>query len=274
MADIKLIAFDLDGTLLNDKKELTAENRRALLEAAETGIHLVPATGRFSGSMPEFIKELPIRYMIFKNGAQIYDVQEDKVLDEVLVPWEQCVQVLEFFDWLPVLYDCYVDNKAYMSQAFRPYLEEYALNEHFLWMMRDLRTPVPELKRFVSETGHGIQKFQAYFRPQEYPLRAQLLEHLKIPGIAISSSIPNNLELNHADATKGHALQKLAKLLDIPMESTMSFGDGSNDLTMISMAGIGVAMENGIDPLREAADFVTTDCNHSGVGMAIQKFCL
>ena len=274
MADIKLIAFDLDGTLLNDKKELTEENGRALLEAADKGIHLVPATGRFSGAMPEFFKELPIRYAIYMNGAQIYDIQEQRVLDEVLVPWEQCVQVLEVFDWLPVLYDCYVDNRAYMSQAFRPYLEEYALNEHFLWMMRDLRTPVPELKQFVAQTGHDIQKFQAYFRPQEYPLRAQLLEHLKIPGIAISSSIPNNLELNHEKATKGHALRRLAAHLGLDMSQTMACGDGSNDLTMIREAGIGVAMERSWEPLKEAADYITADCNESGVGKAIRKFCL
>lgn len=274
MADIKLIAFDLDGTLLNDKKELTEENRRALLEAAEKGIHLVPATGRFSGAMPAFFKELPIRYVIFMNGAQLYDLQEQRVLDEVLVPWRQSIEIFEYFEWLPVIYDCYVDNKAFMSAAFRPQIEEYALNEHFLWMMRDLRSSVPELKAFLAEKKMGIQKLQAYFRPQHYPLRAQLLEHLKIPGIAISSSIPNNLELNHADATKGHALAKLAKLLDLPMESTMAFGDGSNDLTMISAAGIGVAMENGIEPLKQAADYITLDCNHSGVGAAIRKFCL
>ena len=141
-------------------------------------------------------------------------------------------------------------------------------------MMRDLRTPVPELKRFITQTGHGIQKFQAYFRPREYPLRTQLMEHLHIPGIAISSSIPNNMELNHADATKGHALRKLAELLDIPMEATMAFGDGSNDLTMIRMAGLGVAMENGIAPLKSAAEYVTPDCNANGVGAAIRKFCL
>mgnify|MGYP003295640842 CR=1 FL=1 len=274
MADIKLIAFDLDGTLLNDKKELTEENRRALLEAAEKGIYLVPTTGRFSGAMPEFFRELPIRYAIFMNGAQIYDLQENRVLDEVLVPWEQGIEIFEYFEWLPVIYDCYMDNKAYMSAAYRPQIEEYALNEHFLWMMRDLRTTVPELKAFMAEKKMGIQKLQAYFRPQHYPLRAQLLENLNIPGIAISSSIPNNLELNHADATKGHALRKLAKMLNIPMEATMSFGDGSNDLTMIRMAGIGVAMENGIESVRRAADYVTCDCNNSGVGAAIRKFCL
>ena len=273
MAEIKLIAFDLDGTLLNDQKELTEENRRTLLEAADRGIHLVPATGRFSGAMPDFFRELPIRYAIYMNGAQIYDMQEQKVLDDVRIPWEQGNRIFEYFEWLPVIYDCYVDNEAFMSAAFWPYLEEYALNEHFLWMMRDLRTPVPELKAFLKQRKTGIQKLQAYFRPQHYPLRAQLLENLKIPGIAVSSSIPNNLELNHENATKGHALRKLAAILDIPMESTMSFGDGSNDLTMIQMAGIGIAMENGIEAVKDAADYVTCNCNDSGVAAAIRKFC-
>lgn len=274
MADIKLIAFDLDGTLLNDNKELTEDNRSALLEAASKGIHLVPATGRFSGSLPEFLRELPIRYAILMNGAQIYDLQEQKILDEVLIPWQKSIEIFEFFDWLPVLYDCYLNNTAFIGAAHRPHIEEYALNEHFLWMMRDLRTTVPDLKEFVAAQKVDIQKQQAYFRPDQYPLRAQLLEHLKIPGIAISSSIPNNIELNHENATKGHALQKLATMLDIPIESTMGFGDGSNDLTMIRMAGIGVAMENAIEPARAIADYVTCDCNHSGVAAAIRKFCL
>ena len=274
MSDIKLIAFDLDGTLLNDRKELSEINRRALLDAADKGIELVPATGRFSGAMPEFFMERPIRYVIYMNGAQICDMQEDRVLDEVLVPWEQGIEIFRYFDWLPVLYDCYVDNRAYMSKAFRPHIEEYALNEHFLWMMRDLRTTVPELKEFLAQTQHGIQKLQAYFRPQEYPLRAQLLEHLKIPGIAISSSLPNNMELNHAEAAKGHALQKLTKLLDIPIEATMAFGDGSNDVTMLRMAGLGVAMANGCEAAQRNADYVTLDCNESGVGAAIRRYCL
>ena len=274
MADIKLIAFDLDGTLLNDNKELTAENRIALLEAADKGIHLVPATGRFSGAMPEFFRDLPIRYAIFMNGALIYDLHEQKVLDEVLVSWEQGIEVFRYFEWLPVIYDCYVDNKAFMSAAHRPYIAEHALNEHFLWMMRDLRTTVPELKEFLAEKKTDIQKLQVYFQPQHYPLRAQLLENLKIPGISISSSIANNLELNHQNATKGHALQKLSAMLNIPIESTMSFGDSSNDLTMIQMAGIGVAMENGIESVRNVADYVTGNCNDSGLAAAIRKFCL
>ena len=160
MADIKLIAFDLDGTLLNDNKELSQENRSALLEAAAKGIQLVPATGRFTGSLPGFLYELPIRYAILLNGAQLYDMQQDKMLEEILIPWEKSIEIFQFFDWLPVLYDCYLNNIAYMGADHRPYVEQYALNDHFLWMMRDLRTPVPDLKEFVAQQKVGIQKQQ------------------------------------------------------------------------------------------------------------------
>lgn len=274
MADIKLIAFDLDGTLLNDRKELTPKNKNALLEAARRGITLVPATGRFSGALPEFFQELPIRYAILMNGAQIYDLQEQRVLDEVLVPWEQGIAIFRFFEWLPVIYDCYMGSQAFMSAQHRPFIEEYALNEHFLWMMRDLRTTVPELKAFLAQEKMGIQKLQAYFRPEHYPLRAQLLDTLKIPGIAVTSSLPNNMELNHEKATKGDALVKLAGMLGIPVCNTMSFGDGTNDLTMLRMAGFGVAMGNAELSVKNAADYITCDCNHSGVGEAIRRFCL
>lgn len=274
MADIKLIAFDLDGTLLNDDKQLTEENRSALLDAAEKGTLLVPATGRLAVAIPDVLKELPIRYMILMNGAQIYDMQEDRVLDEVLIPWEQGVEIFRCFDYFPVIYDCYINGWAFMSQAHRPYIDEYALNEHFRKMMWELRTPVPELKAHLAENKLNLQKLQAFFRPQEYPLRDQLLAHLKIPGIAVSSSLANNIELNHADATKGQALRKLAGILGIPITDTMAFGDGSNDLAMIRAAGIGVAMANGCSEVLNAADFITLDCNASGVGHAIRKFCL
>lgn len=273
MGDIKLVAFDLDGTLFNDDKQVTEENRAALFEAAEKGIQLVPATGRFCGAMPECFRELPFRYYIYINGAEIYDSWEDRVISKVEVDWQRSIEIFSMMDEMPIIYDCYMGNKGYMSQAFRPLVDEFACNEHYRYIMYDLRTPVPELKAFLAEKKQGVQKLQAYFRPEQYPLRDELLRNWKLPGISITSSIPNNLELNHEMATKGHALRRLAAHLGLDMSQTMACGDGSNDLTMIEAAGIGVAMERSWGPLKEAADYITADCNDSGVAKAIRKFC-
>lgn len=88
----------------------------------------------------------------------------------------------------------------------------------------------------------------------------------------MSSSIPNNLEINAAGADKGGALIRLAARLGIPREATMSFGDGENDLSMIRMAGIGVAMANGEESVKEAADYITETNNEAGVAKAICHF--
>lgn len=274
MNDIKLIAFDLDGTMLNDKKELTEENRQALLAAAEKGIEIVPATGRLPMALPACLKELPIHYGIFINGAEVTDLQTGESLGQSLIPWEQAIEVYEYAEQFPVIYDCYMDNKAYMSQAFRTRIPEFALNAHYLKMMWELRTPVPELKAYLAQQKRGVQKLQFYFREDQYDLREELLTNWKIPGIEVSSSVDNNLELNNAEGTKGYALKMLADHLGIPMEQTMAFGDGANDMSMIAMAGFGVAMEEHWPPLGKVADHITGSCNESGVAQAIHKFCL
>lgn len=274
MNNIKLIAFDLDGTMLSDKKELTQENRRALLAAAEKGIEIVPATGRLPMALPACFQDLPIRYGIFINGAEVTDLQTGQSLGQSLISWEQAVEVFAYAEQFPIIYDCYMDNKAYMSQAFRTRIPEFALNSHYLKMMWELRTTVPELKEYLIQRKQDVQKLQFYFRKDQNDLREELLRSWKIPGIEVSTSVPNNLELNNAAGTKGYALKMLADHLGIPMEQTMAFGDGSNDLSMLSMAGLSVAMEEHNPSLEEVADYITGSCNDSGVAQAIWKFCL
>lgn len=274
MKDIKLIAFDLDGTMLNDKKELTEENRQVLLAAAEKGIHIVPATGRLPKALPTCFRDLPIRYGIFINGAEVTDLQTGDSLGQSLIPWEQAIEVYEYAEQFDIIYDCYMDNKAYMSRAFRTRIPEFALNAHYLKMMWELRTTVPELKTYLAQRKEGVQKLQFYFRKDQYDLREELLANWKIPGIEVSTSVPNNLELNNAAGTKGHALKMLADYLGIPMEQTMAFGDDSNDISLLSMAGLSVAMEKHNPCLEGIADYITGSCNDSGVAQAIRKFCL
>lgn len=272
--EIKLIAFDLDGTLLNDNKEVSEENFQALLEAAEKGVHIVPATGRLLGVMPEALRGLPIRYAIFVNGAEVVDLQTGEVLYKKLIPWQQAIEVFREGEQYGIAYDCYMENRGFMSQDFYDRVPEFVSNPHFVKMIYQTRKPVPELKEYLAERKVDVQKLLFHFREDQLNLRKELLLNWKIPGIEVSSSLPGNLELNHAEGIKGYALKVLAEHLGIPMEQTMAFGDGHNDLSMIAMAGMGVAMEQCWPGVREVADYVTCSCNDSGVGKAIRKFCL
>ncbi len=275
MHNIKLIAFDLDGTLLNSDKKLSEENRAALARAAEAGIELVPATGRFYRGMPQFIRELPyVRYVISINGAQVYDIANQKTVCGSEIPWERAVSVMERLDGLDVIYDCYQDGWGWMTQAFYDKAEEYAASIHSLDMIRNLRTPVPELKTYLEERALGVQKIQIFFKDME--LRAKMLKALpkEFPDLVVTTSIVNNIEINSREATKGNALKKIAEHLEIPLFQTMAFGDDLNDITMLQAAGIGVAMENAEEEVKQAADYITQDCNSSGVAKAINRFIL
>ena len=271
---IRIIALDLDGTLLNSDKQLTDRTRAALERAARAGIEIVPTTGRFYGAMPQIIRELPfVRYTITINGAEVADLQTGQVIYKAELPWQQAVEIMSFLDTLPVLYDCYMDNAAFMTAAFRDRIDELVSIPHYQKMLRELRKPVPELKAFVAGQQHGIQKMQFFTNLPD--LRLKMLEELPrlFDGLSVSSAVVDNVEINQTHANKGEALMALASHLGVPREGVMSFGDGLNDLTMLHAAGVGVAMANACPEAKEAADHITLSCDEDGVAAAIETLC-
>lgn len=275
MPDIRLIALDLDGTLLNTRKKLSPRNRAALCAAAQRGIEIVPCTGRFFGGMPEEIRQLPfLHYAITINGAQVYDVRRDKTIAHAEIPCCRAVEIMSYLDRLPVIYDCYMDNWGWMSRGMWEKAEEYAPDAHYAEMIRKLRQPVEELKRYLSERGGSVQKIQFFCK--EEAVRRQLLETLPelLADIAVSTSAPNNVELNHKEAHKGHALLQLARYLCLTDAQTMAFGDGINDLSLLRLAGLSIAMGNAEPEVKRAACEITADCDHDGVALCIEKYCL
>lgn len=273
MRKIRIIALDLDGTLLNSNKELTPGNFAALQKAADAGIEIVPTTGRFYGGMPEVIRKMPfVHYVITINGAAVYDVRKQQDIAKAEIPMQKAVEIMEYLDTLPVIYDCYMDNWGWMTRAMWEKAEEFAPNAHYMKMIKELRTPVPELKTRLKETGHDMQKIQ--FFVQDMKLHGELLQSLpmQFPTTAVSTSVSNNIEINDRHANKGEAIGKLAAYLGFDISETMSFGDGLNDLSMIKAAGIGVAMANACSEVLAAADEMTLDCDHDGVAAGIKKF--
>ena len=271
---IRLIALDLDGTLLNTQKQLSEENRAALVRAARAGIHVVPTTGRFFDGMPEAVRALPfLRYAITINGAEVADRRTGEELYKADIPLERALELMRYLDTLPVIYDCYQDNAGWISRHLKARIDSTVKDPHFRKMLHELRKPVPELKAFVTERGRDVQKIQFFIPTPE--LRQELLETLPkaFPDLAVSSSVSENIEVNAAGATKGRALLGLAERLGIPREGTMAFGDGLNDLSMLEAAGIGVAMENACAEAKAAADYITLSNDEHGVAYAIERFC-
>ncbi len=275
MNPIKLIALDLDGTLLDTEKRLSLRNRAALEAAAARGVEIVPTTGRFFGMMPEAIRALPfVRYAITVNGAQVYDRKTDAALARAEIPLATAVAAMEVLDGFDCIYDCYQENWGWMTDAMQRKAAEYAPDAHYLRMIREFRRPVPELKAHLAAKGADVQKVMCFARDAADLPAIQGALAARFPELVLTQSTPNNVEINHALAHKGEALRRLCDALGFGIENAMSFGDGLNDLTMVRDAGFGVAMANAAPEVLAAAKFVAPSNDEDGVAVAIEHFLL
>lgn len=269
---LALAAFDLDGTLLDDKKNIPPENLRLLRRAADEGVLLVPATGRIPDGMPAELMRLPIRYGVLVNGAMLYDFERRETIARAEIPNARALEIIDYMDTLPISYDSYYHGWGYIDREKLARVEEYVFDPGILRLVHTLRTPVDNLRRYLRDDGDSVQKLQMYFRPETFPLREQLLRELpaRWPDLSVTSSLPMNIELNAAAANKGDALLTLCALLGIDPAETVAFGDGSNDCSMLRAAGLGVAMANAVEDVKAAADLVTVSNNEAGVAKVLE----
>lgn len=273
--NIKMIGFDLDGTLLNSNKEISDYTRDVMREAVEQGVIILPATGRPLTGIPKPVMALPgIRYAVTANGARVVDVQEDKVLHEALLPYEKGKELLEIFAKYDTYREVYYEGFGYATADMVERIEEYMPIKPMIEYMRTTRRRMPDVEAMFHEKKMAVDKLQALFRDTETRDLAMKEVKEKVQGAAVTSALGNNIEANGEDAQKGIALLKLGEILGIKKDEIMAFGDGSNDMDMIRRVGFGVAMENGIDEIKEAADYITVTNDEHGVAKAIEKFVL
>lgn len=270
-----IIALDLDGTLLTPEKRLTTRNLYAMENAAELGWEIVPTTGRFYNGMPEFIRELPfVNYAITINGAQVIDLKRRLIVYEAEMPYQQAVKIMEYLDDYPVVYDCYMGGKGWMSESHKERIDSIVADPHSRQMLRDLRQSVPDLKQFLLEEKQDVQKVQFFIKDDMQHIRMMYSMPNKFKDVAVTTALDQNIEITHEHANKGDALIALAQYLGVEKKDTVAIGDGHNDLPMIRIAGTGVAMTNGIQQIKDEADWVTLSNDKDGVASAIEKFCL
>ena len=279
--DIRIVSLDLDGTLLDSQKRLSEANRAALEEAAAKGVHIVPTTGRFFGMMPQAIRDLPfVRYAITINGAQVFDRETGDAIVREEIPLDMALEILGLLDGYDIIYDCYRSNWGWMTESLQDKAEEYATDAHYVKMVREFRNPVPDLKEHLKSTAAegDVQKIMLFARnaPGSDAVTKAIAEAVaeRFPSIKATSSTWNNLELNIATAHKGNALGRFAGHLGLTLDNCMALGDGTNDLTMIEAAGLGVAMSNAHPLVLAAADHVTASNDEDGVAKAIRDFVL
>ena len=271
MKHIKLVASDLDGTLLNKNKEITPRLFDALKKLDELGIYFVPSTGRPFGTVPQAIKELPfLKYVITSNGATIYDATEKKnIIENYLTP-EAVDAVIEIARELPVITEYFIEGKAYIANKVYDDLTPFDLTESHVTYIKNSRTPVEDFWNEMKRNNTVLENINLVFRDME--LRKKTWDRLKALGLAsVTAATTKNIEITSLYATKAKALEKLCEVLCFTRENVLAMGDGDNDMPMIQFAGIGVAMANGEEHIKQAADIIADDCNDFGAAKILEQ---
>ena len=272
--DTRLIALDLDGTLLDSQKRLPERNKKALQECISRGIFIVPCTGRTVLGIPEFVRELPgVRYAITVNGGMLVDMYEDRILDEKLISPDIVVEIYEIISNYDVMCDAYIKGDGFSERRCFENMDAYGIPDVVQELIHRTRTPVDGLKEYIQNRNSMVDKLNLFFaNPQD---RIEVRNQLnKRKDILVSSSFSYNLEINGLGATKGEGLLRLAEILGLKQEETMAFGDGENDFSMIEKAGIGVVMENGEEKLKQIADYIAPGNDEAGVAQILERLVL
>ena len=275
---IRLAAVDLDGTLLNSKKEIAPDDLRALHAAAEKGTVIVPATGRPFYGIPEEIRSLGyINYFITCNGAAIYDRNEYCLLESAMdtALSEELVRRLGELD---ISIDTYIGGRAYRSRSSMKMIDELELSDELKEFIRTTRVQVDDLPGYIVRNNSRVQKMTLNFKKApdgtltDRSNTAKLLSEYS--DIEVVSGGERDLEITLKGVSKGSALKYLSELTGTPPEEIMAIGDSENDLAALKFAGTGVAPENSEQCVLDSAGFITLSNNDCGVAAAIRRFII
>ncbi|MBR1536820.1 MAG: HAD family phosphatase [Treponema sp.] len=269
--DVKLIALDLDDTLLNDERQITDGNVAALQECADRGIYVVLCSGRAEDAILPFVRRLEIagkeagRFIIAINGCSIFDMHKRqqifcrKVESDILIKTNE---IAESF--------------GYKSEVYTPDTIYYA--EENEWTRLDVDMcglKGQKVENYGDFIKKGFTKMLVPGKPEDLQKLQEILRKEFGERAVIFTSKPYFLEILPPNCGKGEAVTWLSKELGFGVEKTLGFGDSMNDESLIRMAGFGVAMTNGRAEIKKIADFVTeADNNNDGIAKFLQKYVL
>lgn len=259
---LRLIALDLDGTLLTRGKRVSARTQQALAGLAERGCHIVVATGRPFEVLTLLCQGLRLTApQIALNGAAIHDPVTGRVLHRRLMGSEDVELAVGFFQTHDIPIALFTTDGLYLDRRIP--------NQH-LWHPAPLPPP-RDLAGVGRLQDHEVLKVAAHAEPDTvdwlHPSAVEALGN----QVYVTRTAPTLVEALHRDVSKGEGLQYVAHLLDVPREEIVAFGDSDNDIPMFAVAGLSVAMGNAVPEVKAAADFTTVSNEEDGIVAALRQ---
>jgi len=261
----KLIAIDLDGTLLTDELTITPRTIQAIQKAVELGTVVTIATGRMYPSAKQFAQQLGIQVpVITYQGAIIKNIADDEVLYERLIPADIAQKLVDIAEEKNLHLQVYQDDILYGAEE----------NDKLIAYAEKSKVPYQIEPDFSKLAPQGFTKALFIEEPEIIEALQDELCTLFGERAHVAKSFVNYLEVTHPEANKGSALLHLASKLGIDRTETIGIGDNHNDIELIETAGLGVAMGNAVQALKDIADYTSLSNNEEGVCHTIEKFVL
>lgn len=269
---IKLIATDLDGTLMSpDHLTVTPRTVSALKAAHDKGVHIAIATGRPMALVDNVINQVPfVDYIIYSNGACVYDRNSNEIIYSKLIDNKTSVRIINFLLQSKVFFEIYVNGRSYYQLGTEDLFGDTEFPKEFISEVIKTMTGCVSLEEFLN--GRGVEKITLYsVKPNDQDMFRTELES---SGLAVASSFPGNVEATALKADKGEALSGICKTLGITSGECMSFGDAGNDIPMLRFAGYSFAMGNGTEECRRAAKYTALSNAQDGLAAAVEEYVL
>lgn len=264
---VKLIAVDMDGTVLDSSSGLPEVNRRALEIAYDRGVYVVLCTGRTMTELYPCLEHFDgVRYAVCTNGGFVVDLKTGERICEQLLPFETADAVLEAAERFDARPEVFFGGRAYLDRIAYDNPFDYHIGQ-FKDLLARTCVPVDDVRAFLNDGRKSVEKMNLFCRRLED--RDRLLNACLGFDAAVTYSIPGNVEINSELADKGRGLESLCGFLGISGRDVVAFGDSLNDVSMLEFAGMSVAMENAIPEVKSVADMVAPSNDSGGVGLVL-----
>lgn len=269
MNDIKMLVLDIDGTLTNSQKEITKETKRAIHLIQERGHKVMLASGRPTPGMKRYAEELQLEkyggYLLSFNGGRIINCRTGEIVFQKMFPATLIPQIYRFAK----LNDCgiltYYGDKIISGTR----LDEYTAIESRINGM-----PIQEVTNFVEFVDFDVNKLLLTADGDRAEKYVDLLNEKYKDRISVYRSEPFFIEMMPLGVDKAASIDRMLSTVGMTRENIICCGDGYNDVTMIEYAGVGVAMANARDQVKEKADYITKSNDEDGIVQVIDEFIL
>lgn len=261
----KLVAMDMDGTLLNSEKQITEYTQNIINKACKKGVKFAVVSGRSTPSLSrfEFLKNLGTPAIAY-NGGKIVELNTGKVLFEKGLDADIAERLLKMGIERGSTICCWSMDKFYTDK-----LDDRS--ERYGRLSGMAPTLFDDCHALAQQ---GLTKMIWYDSAEKVQENIKYLDSLNIDSINYCTSDPRYLEIMNKEVSKAESLKKLGEFYGITPDEMIAVGDGENDLSMLSIAGLSVAMQNASDFVKEHCDYITDTNDNDGVAKMVEKFCL